>query len=101
MIEILVLSALARRAQGAQANATANAAASLQRAVAVGQPEGYARLLADEGAGMAASGLTAPNQAAAPGAARRDQAAVLPEPLRPRELEGLRLIARARELGWP
>lgn len=95
VIEILVMSALAWRAQGARAKALA----CLQRALALGEPETYVRLFADEGGAMAE--LLAEIQPrseyvlallAASGsmpAARVGHA----EPLRPRELEVLRLIA--------
>jgi len=49
VIEILVLQALARRAQGD----TSQAFASLERALTLAQPEGYFRIFVDEGASIA------------------------------------------------
>ena len=50
VIEILIVRALARQAQGH----TAAALADLTRALALGEPEGYVRIFADEGPPMAA-----------------------------------------------
>lgn len=50
LIEVLVLSALARQAAGD----SESAGEALRRAIEIGQPEGYVRTFADEGAPMAA-----------------------------------------------
>jgi LuxR family maltose regulon positive regulatory protein len=107
VIEILVVQALARRA----ANDAPGALASLQRAAALAEPEGYVRMFADEGAPMAgllkvatqqpgASNylrqlLAATVKAAAPAPTRQS----LIEPLSERELDVLRLLES--ELGGP
>jgi LuxR family maltose regulon positive regulatory protein len=100
-IQMLVLTALAWRAHGDPAKAHA----SLRRALALGEPEGYVRVFADEGPALvallaeqpqsvygrrllAASGQPMPDPAIA-----AEPVAPAGEPLRPRELEVLRLIA--------
>lgn len=94
----LVLEALAHHAQ----NDTQRALAVLEHALLLGQPEGYTRLFADEGAPMAvllraAQGrnintryVTHILDAIAPAPSPAD---LLAEPLTPREREVLRLIA--------
>jgi LuxR family maltose regulon positive regulatory protein len=106
VIEILVLQALARQARGD----VPAALASLQRALTLAEPEGYVRIITDEGPAMASllSALAkqgaAAKQGTAPGYVRRLLAAVnktedstpasqgLIEPLSERELEVLRLL---------
>jgi LuxR family maltose regulon positive regulatory protein len=116
VIEILVTQALAFQAQGDGVQALA----SLARALTLAEPEGYVRIFVDEGAPMhqllaAAAGrammpdyarkLIAAFQAAAPagtGDFDRPQAQPLIEPLSPRELEVLQLIAQGysnRDIG--
>ena len=103
-MEILVLQALAYRAEGN----VPDAGASLERALLLAEPEGYARLFVDEGATMAglleaiASGIAVrayarrllslfgDHEAAAPSG---DRGAGLAEPLSEREREVLRLLA--------
>jgi LuxR family maltose regulon positive regulatory protein len=100
VIEILVVQALARRAR----DDLAGAIASLWRAVALAEAEGYVRIFIDEGAPMAALLKLAAKQRKAPGYVRRLLAAVvtaergatvgqpLIEPLSERELEVIRLL---------
>lgn len=102
-LEILVLQALAYRAEGN----VPDAGAALERALLLAEPEGYARLFVDEGATMAglleamASRIAVRayarrllglfgNEAAAPSS---DRGAGLAEPLSEREREVLRLLA--------
>ena len=104
VMEILVLQALAYRAHGN----VPDAAASLERALLLAEPEGYARLFVDEGAPMAglleAIAARDPVRAyarrlltlfGAPDAAMPsgDRVAGLAEPLSEREREVLRLLA--------
>jgi LuxR family maltose regulon positive regulatory protein len=112
-IDILVVLALARHARGD----VAGALASLHRAVALAEPEGYVRIFIDEGPPMAALLKLAAKERKAPSYVRRLLGAVvttegratvdqpLIEPLSERELEVLRLLggeldgpAIAREL---
>jgi len=107
VIEILVVEALARRAR----NDVPGAVASLERAVALAEPEGYVRVVADEGANMAALLRLAAQKRNASGYLRRLLAATvtpgaqalvdqpLIEPLSERELGVLRLLAT--ELSGP
>ena len=113
VIEILVLQALARQAQG---DAPA-ALASLQRALTLAEPEGYVRIFVDEGPPMASllsafmKHGAAAKQGIAPRYVRRLLAAVnktedstpvtqgLIEPLSERELDVLRLLGT--DLGGP
>jgi LuxR family transcriptional regulator, maltose regulon positive regulatory protein len=100
VIEMLVVQALARHA----GDDLAGAIASLGRAVALAEPEGYVRVFFDEGAPMAALLKLAAKQRKAPDYVRRLLAAVvtadggatvgqpLIEPLSERELEVLRLL---------
>jgi len=100
VIEILVVQALARRAR----NDVPGALASLERAVELGEPEGYVRVFVDEGAPMAALLKVAARQSQPPSYVRRLLAATvapaartpidqpLIEPLSERELEILRLL---------
>jgi LuxR family transcriptional regulator, maltose regulon positive regulatory protein len=100
VIEVLVVQALARRAR----NDVPGALASLERAVALAEPEGYVRVVADEGPTMAALLRLAAQQRDASGYLRRLLAATvtpaarahvdqpLIEPLSERELEVLRLL---------
>jgi LuxR family maltose regulon positive regulatory protein len=100
VIEILVVQALSRRA----ANDVPGAVASLERAVALAEPEGYVRVVADEGPTMAALLRLAAQRRNASGYLRRLLAAtVMPaarasvdqpliEPLSERELDVLRLL---------
>jgi LuxR family maltose regulon positive regulatory protein len=106
-IEILVVLALARHARGDRAGAMA----SLDRAVALAEPEGYIRVFIDEGPRMAALLKLAAKQPNAPSYVRRLLAALataegaaavaqpLIEPLSERELEVLRLLGT--DLGGP
>jgi LuxR family maltose regulon positive regulatory protein len=99
-IEILVVQALARHARGD----TSGAMASLDRAVALAEPEGYVRVFIDAGPRIAALLKLAAKQPNAPSYVRRLLAAVvtaegaatvaqpLIEPLSERELEVLRLL---------
>ena len=99
-IDILVVQALARHARGDPAGALA----SLERAVALAEPEGYVRVFIDEGPPMAALLKLAAKDRKAPGYVRRLLAAAvtvegqtpvdqpLIEPLSERELEVLRLL---------
>ena len=72
VIDILVLQALARHARGDAAGALA----SLERALALAEPEGYVRIFLDEGPPMAALLKLAAKQPNAPGYVRRLLAAV-------------------------
>ncbi len=108
VIEILALRALAHHAQGALPDALV----SLQRALALAEPESYARLLIDEGPGMElllreasargilpdyTGGLLAAFGAEPPtpkDGSPREARSPLVEPLSPRELEVLQLIAQ-------
>jgi LuxR family maltose regulon positive regulatory protein len=106
-IDILVVQALARHARGDPAGGLA----SLARAVALAEPEGYVRVFIDEGPPMAALLKLAAKERKAPSYVRRLQAAAatvegqtpaeqpLIEPLSERELEVLRLLGS--ELGGP
>ncbi len=99
-IDILVVQALARHARGD----VAGARASLHRAVALAEPEGFVRVFIDEGLPMAALLRQAAKQPNAPGYVRRLLAAVvtvagrapvaqpLMEPLSEREIEVLHLL---------
>jgi LuxR family maltose regulon positive regulatory protein len=100
VIEILVLQALADQTRGD----IPAALASLRRAVALSEPEGYVRVFADEGAPMGSLLRAAVNQRIAPGYLRRlmtfmNNAEVtasvsggLIEPLSERELDVLQLL---------
>jgi LuxR family maltose regulon positive regulatory protein len=100
-IDILVVQALARHAR----DDAAGALASLHRAVALAEPEGYVRIFIDEGPPMAALLKLAAKERKAPSYVRRLLGAVvtaegratvaqpLIEPLSERELEVLRLLA--------
>jgi LuxR family maltose regulon positive regulatory protein len=100
VIEILIVLALARRAR----HDVPGALASLERAVALAEPEGYVRIFADEGPPMAALLKLAAQQRDASGSLRRLLAATvgpvsavpvnqaLIEPLSEREHEVLRLL---------
>jgi LuxR family maltose regulon positive regulatory protein len=111
MIEILVLQALAQQLSGRIPAATQ----PLERALAIGEPEGYVRVFVDEGAPMAALLEAAASRGVAPEYVRRLLAAfgrsgpsasesqpggpALPEPLSEREREVLRLLGT--ELSGP
>jgi LuxR family maltose regulon positive regulatory protein len=107
MIEILVVKALARRAR----SDLPGALASLLRAVALAEPEGYIRVFADEGPDMAALLRQAAQSRRASGYLRRLLAATvtpaarapldqpLIEPLSERELDVLLLLES--DLGGP
>jgi LuxR family transcriptional regulator, maltose regulon positive regulatory protein len=100
VIEILVVQALARRA----GNDVPGAVASLERAAALAEPEGYVRVIADEGPTMAGLLRVAAQQRNASSYLRRLLAATgtpavrtpanqpLIEPLSERELDVLRLL---------
>ncbi len=100
VIDILVVQALAHHAIGD----TAAAEASLGRAIALAEPEGYARIFLDEGLPMEALLRLSAKRSDAPGFVRRLLAASvvtdggpriaqpLVEPLSERELEVLRLL---------
>jgi LuxR family maltose regulon positive regulatory protein len=100
VIEILVVQALARRAS----NDVPGALASLERAVALAEPEGYVRIIADEGLTMATLLRLAAQRRDASSYLRRLLAATvtpaaatpadqpLIEPLSERELDVLRLL---------
>ena len=100
VIEILVVQALARRAR----DDVPGALASLERAVALAEPEGYVRVVADEGPTMAALlRLAAQGRNASSYLRRLLAATVTPaartaadqpliEPLSERELDVLRLL---------
>jgi LuxR family maltose regulon positive regulatory protein len=106
-IEILVVQALARHAR----DDLAGAMASLDRAVALAEPEGYVRVFIDEGPRMAALLKLAAKRRNAPSSVRRLLAAAvtaegaaavaqpLIEPLSERELAVLRLLES--DLGGP
>jgi len=99
-IEILVLLSLARQAS----HDLAGALAALERALALAEPEGYVRVIVDEGQPMAAMLKVASKRQVASDYVRRLLAAVvtaegptpvkqpLIEPLSERELEVLRLL---------
>jgi len=107
VIEILVLQALVRQARGD----VPAALTSLQRALTLAEPEGYARIFVDEGPPMASLLRAAAKQGIAPRYVRRLLAAVnktedstpasqgLIEPLSERELDVLRLLGT--DLGGP
>jgi LuxR family maltose regulon positive regulatory protein len=100
VLEVMILLALAHQARGDQPTALD----VLQRAVVLAQPEGYVRLIADEGRPMAALLKSLTRQSAAPGYLRRllaattrtehvpGRPAALVEPLSDRELDVLRLL---------
>jgi LuxR family maltose regulon positive regulatory protein len=100
VIEILVVQALARRAR----NDVPGAQATLERAVALAEPEGYVRVVADEGPNMAALLRLPAQKRKASGYLRRLLAATvtpsarapadqpLIETLSERELDVLRLL---------
>jgi len=100
VLEVMILLALAHQARGDQPTALD----VLQRAVVLAQPEGYVRLIADEGPPMAALLKSLTRQSAAPGYLRRllaattrtehvpGRPAALVEPLSDRELDVLRLL---------
>ncbi len=101
VLEVLILQALARQAQGDLPAALAG----LRDAVTLAQPEGYVRLFADEGPPMAALFKALIRQSTSPGYVRRLMAATtrtehhdlsrpaaLVEPLSDRELDVLRLL---------
>jgi LuxR family maltose regulon positive regulatory protein len=99
-IEILTLRALAARARGDLSAAVA----SLERALALAEPEGYVRVFVDEGPRLAALLKAVAKDGAAAAYARRlltalstaptpDTARPLVDPLSPRELDVLRLLA--------
>jgi LuxR family maltose regulon positive regulatory protein len=101
VIEILVLQALAQHALGD----TVAALAPLERALAMGEPEGYVRLFVDEGPPMAVLLEAAAGRGLSPRYVRRLRSAFgstddrapahqdLIEPLSARELDVLRLLA--------
>ncbi|WP_344066880.1 LuxR C-terminal-related transcriptional regulator [Microbacterium pumilum] len=110
VMEILALQALAYRAHGSMSDA----GASLERALLLAEPEGYARLFVDEGAPMSglleaiaardsvrasALRLLTVFGAADAAAPSDDRVAGLAEPLSEREREVLRLLAT--ELSGP
>jgi LuxR family transcriptional regulator, maltose regulon positive regulatory protein len=100
VLEILVLQALALQARGD----VPAALTSLGRAIALGEPEGYVRIVVDEGAPMAALLRAIVGQGSDSAYVRRLLAALdvsaaptpvdqgLVEPLSPRELDVLRLL---------
>jgi LuxR family maltose regulon positive regulatory protein len=101
VLEILILQALGRQAQGD----VRAALAPLERALALAEPEGYVRIFVDEGAPMAALLDSAAEHTDMPAYVRRMRSAFGPaeartataqqlvEPLSERELEVLRLLA--------
>jgi LuxR family maltose regulon positive regulatory protein len=101
VIEILMLQALVRQAQGD----VEQALAALERALSLAEPEGYVRLFVDEGEAMlkllrraASQGITPQYThkllaAFEPGEYIAPHPQPLPEPLTGRELDVLRLIA--------
>ena len=100
VIEILVLQALALQAQGD----VPAGLASLRRALALAEPEGYVRVFVDEGPAMATLLRASTVQGRTPAYVRRLLAALgapedtagadqgLVDPLSPRELDVLRLL---------
>jgi LuxR family maltose regulon positive regulatory protein len=100
VLEILVLQALALHAQGD----VPGALASLRRALALAEPEGYVRMFVDEGVPMATLLQAMTTQGDAPAYVRRLLVALglpqdttrvdqgLIDPLSPRELDVLRLL---------
>ena len=100
VIEILVLQGLALQAQGD----VPAGLASLRRALALAEPEGYVRIFVDEGPPMAALLRASTGQERTPAYVRRLLAALgtpadtgdtdqgLVDPLSPRELDVLRLL---------
>jgi LuxR family maltose regulon positive regulatory protein len=101
VVEILGLLALAHQARGD----IPAALGSLERALALAEPEGYVRIFVDEGAPMAVLLDAAAAHTASPGYVRRLRSALgaadarraekqpLVEPLSERELDVLRLLA--------
>lgn len=106
LIEILVLQARCHQAAGV----TSSAVAALERAISLAQPEGYVQVFADQGSPMADLLRCVASRTTAPDGARDLLAALLPttaptdarpaptgrpllEPLSPRELEVLQLLA--------
>jgi LuxR family maltose regulon positive regulatory protein len=113
VIEILTLAALIHQAEGD----TPSALAALDQALTLAEPEGYLRVFVDEGEPLrrllrhaAARGLseayvrrllTAFDATVRPSPAPRRATSALPQPLTPREIEILRLVAagmRNREI---
>jgi LuxR family maltose regulon positive regulatory protein len=100
LIDVLVVLALARHARGERQVA----AAALDRAVSLGEPEGYVRIFLDEGQPMTALLKTVGDAGRPPGYVRELLSAAGPaprpmtvrqaliEPLSERELEVLRLL---------
>jgi LuxR family maltose regulon positive regulatory protein len=106
VIEVLALQALAHQAGGDLGAALA----SLRRALALAEPEGYVRIFVDEGPPMASLLCAMGKQGSAPALRRLLDAFGLPEdtarvhqglidPLSPRELDVLRLLGT--HLGGP
>jgi LuxR family maltose regulon positive regulatory protein len=107
LLDVLVVQALAHRAQGD----VPAALASLRRALALAEPEGYVRTFVDEGAPMASVLRAVAKDGDAAGYARRLVAAFegtafngpvphgLVDPLSARELDVLRLLGS--DLGGP
>ena len=107
VIEISILQALANRAAGGGAAALA----ALERALTLGEPEGYVRLFVDEGEPIASLLRAALKRGVAPAYTRTLLAAFAPlelpqpshpeliEPLSERELDVLRLLRS--DLGGP
>ena len=117
VIEILALQALALQAQGASAEALS----SLERALALAEPEGYVRIFVDEGAPMAtllaqsaarrrqsdrlvgyieqllSAFPEGQRQVEQDGGRTHDRSKGMVEPLSERELEVLRLLAAGLE----
>ena len=101
VIEVLVLQALAQHAAGA----VSDAVVTLDRALTLAEPQGYARIFVDEGQPMASLLRTAAKASTARNYGRRLLTALtktvtappndqgLMEPLSERELEVLRLLA--------
>jgi LuxR family maltose regulon positive regulatory protein len=101
VIEILVLQALAQHDGGR----TPAALASMERALALAEPEGYIRIFVDEGPRMAELLQAAAKRKTRPGYVRQLLARIaapergasslerLPEPLSEHELDVLRLLA--------
>ncbi len=100
LIEILMLQSLAHQAQGHLPEAMA----TLERALAIAEPEGYVRLFVDEGVPMVALLNEAAKRGIAPMYVQRllavltDEGGIsaesqpLPDPLSEREMEVLRLL---------